>query len=69
MDGGEGGAPAASVSTSASLASIRPVITQCLRCQMTQNQSMAGELGKALRRIAGPLQVHAPTGRAPRLWL
>ncbi|GLC45695.1 hypothetical protein PLESTF_000472200 [Pleodorina starrii] len=45
MDGGKG--PAA-----------RPVLTQHLRCQMTQNQSMSGELQKALKRITPSLQPH-----------
>ncbi|KXZ45603.1 hypothetical protein GPECTOR_53g96 [Gonium pectorale] len=35
-----------------------PVLTQHLRCQMTQNQSMSGELQKALRRITPALQSH-----------
>ncbi|GFR46097.1 hypothetical protein Agub_g7564 [Astrephomene gubernaculifera] len=36
----------------------RPVLTQHLRCQLTQNQSMSGELQKALRRITPALQAH-----------
>ncbi|PNG99317.1 hypothetical protein TSOC_014907, partial [Tetrabaena socialis] len=36
----------------------RPLVTQHLRCQMTQNQSMSAELQKALRRITPALQPH-----------
>ncbi|KAG2425596.1 hypothetical protein HXX76_013639 [Chlamydomonas incerta] len=37
---------------------LRPVVTQHLRCQMTQNQSMASELQKAMRRMTPALQAH-----------
>eukprot|EP00198_Chlamydomonas_reinhardtii_P011760 XP_001701097.1 predicted protein [Chlamydomonas reinhardtii] len=37
---------------------MRPVVTQHLRCQMTQNQSMASELQKAMRRMTPALQAH-----------
>ncbi|KAG2484602.1 hypothetical protein HYH03_016643 [Edaphochlamys debaryana] len=37
---------------------VRPVVTQHLRCQMTQNQSMSAELGKALKRVTPALLPH-----------
>ncbi len=49
---GGGGAAAAA----AALAG-QPVVTRHLRCQMTQNQSMSGELHKAMRRITPGLLV------------
>ncbi|GIL69088.1 hypothetical protein Vretifemale_82, partial [Volvox reticuliferus] len=38
--------------------SMFPLVTQHLRCQMTQNQSMSAELQKALKRITPSLQSH-----------
>ncbi|GLI66930.1 hypothetical protein VaNZ11_010960, partial [Volvox africanus] len=38
--------------------SVCPVVTQHLRCQMTQNQSMSAELQKTLKRITPTLQSH-----------
>lgn len=53
---GEYLAAAAAAAGAAALAG-QPVVTRHLRCQMTQNQSMSGELHKAMRRITPGLLV------------